>query len=182
MGAWLAIGLVCGALLAPAAVYGAATLTQIVGTNGTTVAQVDQAHQLLTTEIAPASVVTASGTVNSSTCELLYTIPAGKALILKAAFFYLSSSASSGTGGEADLYSNAACSTPIDVTGTVPTGGTSTIPLNLGVGWPIPAKTVLYAKAFAAIGTVAINGYLVGSASVPATALPTGGRAPRVAG
>ncbi len=84
-GAWIAGGLIAAAMLVPGVAYAAATLTQIVGTNGTTVANVSPAHQLLTAPANPASGVSYSGgysdSVATSACKSIATLPTGKALV-----------------------------------------------------------------------------------------------------
>jgi hypothetical protein len=84
-GAWIAAGLVAAAMLAPGVAYATATLTQIVGTNGTTVAQVSKARQVYVAPADPANAVTFeagySGTTDSG-CLTLGSPPSGKALVI----------------------------------------------------------------------------------------------------
>jgi hypothetical protein len=84
-GAWIAGGLVAAAMLVPGVAYAAATMTQIVGTNGTTVAQVSTAHQLLVAPAGPSSEFSFNSGYSGATdsmCMALGSMPAGKALIV----------------------------------------------------------------------------------------------------
>ena len=85
-GAWIAGGLVAAAMLAPGIAYATATITQIAGKNGTTVAQVTPANQLQVSEIAPGSFFSkfvSSDNAGTSDCETLTTTPATKGLIVR---------------------------------------------------------------------------------------------------
>ena len=84
-GAWIAGGLVAAAMVVPGAAYATATLTQIVGTNGTTVAQVSKAKQLYTTPSDPNTAVSFQNSYagnTTSSCLTLATPPTGKALVI----------------------------------------------------------------------------------------------------
>jgi hypothetical protein len=80
-GAWIFAGLVSAAVIAPATVY-AATITKValVGSDGTT-AGVTPQHQLLTVPIGPSKVVHAVKVVHSG-CTVVYSPPAGKAIVV----------------------------------------------------------------------------------------------------
>jgi hypothetical protein len=85
-GAWIAGGLLGAALLVPGISYAAATMTKIVGTNGTTVAQVTRANQLQATETAPANFYSQTADSYNETlgsCDTLTTTPANKGLIIQ---------------------------------------------------------------------------------------------------
>ena len=81
-GAWICTGLIGAAVIAPASVYAAAAVTKvaIAGSDGTT-ANVTKQHQLLTATIPPSRVVHAQAGVNGP-CKVLYTPPAGKAIVV----------------------------------------------------------------------------------------------------
>jgi hypothetical protein len=85
-GAWIAGGLVVAALIVPGVSYATATLTELVGTNGTTAADVSKGHQLLTAEATPANFFSASTAVygtNSTTCTALTGPTTGHGLVLR---------------------------------------------------------------------------------------------------
>jgi hypothetical protein len=84
-GAWIAGGLVAAAMVVPGVSYAAATLTQIVGTNGTTTANVSKAHQLLTAEATPSAFFTGQTSVSgtsSTVCQSFASPPAGHGAVL----------------------------------------------------------------------------------------------------
>ena len=110
-GAWLAAGLVTAALVVPGVSAAAAALTQIVGTNGTTVADVSKAHQLLTAPATPASLFSLTGNISTTAttaCTSLGAIPAGKAAILRDLRFTVFTG--SFTDDAVNLFANSSCS------------------------------------------------------------------------
>jgi hypothetical protein len=85
-GAWIAGGLVAAAMLVPGIAYATSTVTQIVGKNGTTVAQVTPASQLQVTEVAPGSFFSkfaSSDNAGSFDCDTLTTAPANQGVIVR---------------------------------------------------------------------------------------------------
>ena len=112
-GAWICIGLIGAAIAAPATVYAAASSTVAIGnTTGTQTAKVTTNHQLLTTPIDPASVVTIANSVSAG-CKTIYTPPAGKAIVVTDATYTV------GTGVEGSedyggLFAGSGCGTIVD--------------------------------------------------------------------
>jgi hypothetical protein len=169
-GAWIAGGLVAAAMLAPGIAYATATMTQIVGTNGTTVAQVSKAKQLYVAPSDPNTVVSFSSGYDGSTtssCLTLATPPTGKALVITdirysvskgspADHLYLTNTVGCGAGG-----------TVIDA--VLPAGnGEYTFP----AGLPVHATSALSFHVANSSGTeddvtVYADGY-----TVPSTVLP----------
>lgn len=85
-GAWIAGGLVAAALVIPGASYAAATLTEIVGSNGTTAANVSKGHQLLTAEAMPSNFFTETASVadsESTACQDIGGPPLGHGAVLR---------------------------------------------------------------------------------------------------
>lgn len=113
-GAWIAGGLVAAAMLAPGVAYATATLTQIVGTNGTTVAQVSKARQVYVAPTDPANAVTFeagySGTADSG-CLTLGTVPTGKAVVITD-LRYTVNAGGANAGDTLYLSANTGCGAP----------------------------------------------------------------------
>ncbi len=177
-GLWLAVGLVAGILLAPAAV-GSAGLINIVGTNGKR-AQVTPANQLQTAPASPAMYrnVFTPGIV--STCSVVFAAPAKSGAVVTSVAFNVWQNPAPGLGSYVFVSLNSACSGRI-VTRFNPGGiGMTVVPFNPGFALKAGAK--LYAVALGSVATeLTVTGYLVPKAAVPATT-PTARQSARAQG
>lgn len=144
-GAWIAGGLIAAALVVPGATYAAATLTQIVGSNGKTVAQVTKAHQLLTSPAQPSSMFTSglqatTSAAGTSACIAVVATPGADGLILRQIRYTVQNG-----GGAADtieFFTDSSCIDPVAEIGFTP--GNGVLPLDPGV--PITGGGDLYAR------------------------------------
>jgi len=167
-GAWIAIGLVAGSILAPATAVAATSLVGIVGPNNVR-AGVTSAGQLRTAEAAPyAFQVYARNGVVSGGCSVITTSVGTKAYIAKQVVFNVYEDPTPGAGDYVALYSDAACSSqPIAV---VTPGLVNAWTYPLDPGFAIQAGGGLYAQAFGGVESdVTVYGYTVGATDVPAT-------------
>jgi hypothetical protein len=175
VGGLLVAGFVLCALLIPTGALSAApSLVGITDNSGTHVASVDKAHQLLAAESDPANAVTIVGIVNGTTCGSLYTVPAGKALVLKNVTF-AGTFSGTGTGtGELVLYSGPGCSGAIWALAyfSQSAGNAQTINEDTGSQVVIPPGTQLDMFELPSLtdSNVVLYGYLVPAAAAPAGA------------
>ena len=177
-GAWLAAGLVTAALVVPGVSAAAAALTQIVGTNGTTVADVSKAHQLLTAPATPASLFSLTGNISttaSTACTSLGAIPAGKAAILRDLRFTVFTG--SFTDDAVNLFANSSCSgAAIGRLGLTAGNGEMTFDPGIAIPAGGSASYVVINNSGTRDGvSYAVDGYSVPSGSVP-SATPAIGR------
>ena len=143
-------------------------------------ASVDSAHRLktldtvsgnvLAQETTPANIVRFFG--GGVSCSQIYTVPPGKALILKAANGYVFKSTSDAYG-ELDLYSGASCNS--FVASFVSDHAGSTVTENFGPGITFGAGTGVSLAASRGSGTVHGFGYLVPASAVPPGAASSDG-------
>lgn len=160
-GAWLFCEIVVAALIAPAGVYAAVNSRVAIGNlNDDVTANVTQQHQLLTTVIAPANLLTIGGSVTTNACKVIYRPPAGKALML----MNLTISLGTGTAGhEAKaLVSDNFCILSYDFVDTSQAHDTEQRVYPAGL--PLPALALESAGSPAFIAAV---GYLIPASSVP---------------
>jgi hypothetical protein len=160
-GAWLFGGIVAAALIAPAGVYAAVNSHVAIGNPGnTTTAIVDAEHQLLTTTIDPRNIVRFAAGTSTHGCTVLYTPPAGKALVVLSLTVELETP---GSGGSAALTSGAACANVYDVfaTNLLSDAEQRIYP----AGLPIPNLSV---KNFTNTTNVLVTGYLIPTSQLPA--------------
>jgi hypothetical protein len=149
------------------------------GSNAARLAKVDVAGKLAVgdgagpltvdgavSETAPANLVRVFG-FPSSSCPTNYTVPAGKALIIKSITFFAHST-SPGSDSEIDVYSGAGCGSFIAAGVTDRTD--ETIAESFGAGMALPAGSVISSYAYNSAGSYALQGYLVPAAAVPAGA------------
>jgi hypothetical protein len=170
-------------------------------------ASVDSAHRLKVGDAAGAMTVDGSVTATeasaanfvrvfaatSSTCSNAYTIPSGKALILKSMQAFIHNAGSPGSDAEAIVYNAANCSGSL-VAAAISDRAHENVAQNFEPGIAIPAGHVVATQGFGDSGSVMLYGYLVPASSVPASAAapaarngagtvqgasPTGARAPR---
>ena len=165
--ACLAIGLAAGVLLAPTGALSAVpTLVRITDT-GSHAANVTKAHQLLAAESDPAAAVLLSAGAPAS-CVPVYTVPAGKALVMKTATFDLQMG-STQTNGNASLRSGSDCGGATWANEWA-TGANTTATLtdDLGSTSVLPAGTELdfYNGGFL-YAYVTVHGYLIPAAAAP---------------
>ncbi|MFL6237907.1 MAG: hypothetical protein ACJ735_00245 [Actinomycetes bacterium] len=165
-GAWIFTGLVTAAIVAPTAVYAAASSTVAIGnTSGTTTATVTPQHQLLTTTIAPRDVIRTSGAVGGTVCQPVYIPPAGKAVVLTSVTFDVGT----GTAGAAayGYLLDASCGTIYDYVDTREASETQarTYP----IGLPMPSVGLFGGSGDVVIRAY-ITGYLIPAGQLPATA------------
>jgi len=170
-GAWIAGGLIVAAMLAPGIAYATATVTQIVGTNGTTVAQVSKERQLFVAPSDPSNSVTFeagyAGTASSS-CTSLATPPSGKAMVITD-LRYTVDAGSAASGDTAWISANTGCGAP----------AVAEILLTPGNGeMQFPAGLAIHATSGLSFHVVDSSGQqdsvdlYVDGYTVPATALP----------
>jgi hypothetical protein len=164
----LTIGVVIGAvLLSGVAVAAAPGLVTIADPSGTNKASVNGAGQLLAAESNPRNtvVIYASSPVVSS-CNVQYTVPTGKALIIKSATLY-TEQPSNATGPEMDLYFGG-CSRWITTVNPDLTRYRHAEIQSWPLGIPVPSgetvDTFCYDTSYCA---AIITGYLVPSTLVP---------------
>jgi len=168
-GEWIAIGLVVGSILAPAAAVAATTVVGIIGPNNVR-ASVSYAGQLKTVEAQPSNlIVFARNGVVSGGCSTVTANVGTRGYVAKQVVFDVYSQDS--TPGPADfiaLYTDASCSTQPIAMVTPATVNAWTYPLDPGFG--IQAGGGLYAQAFGAVeSNVSVYGYTVPTTDVPTT-------------
>jgi hypothetical protein len=162
-GAWIFAGIVTAAVIAPVGVYAAATSTTAIGnTTNSNTATVTSQHQLLTTPIAPKQVVHVFEAVSGGACTVLYTPPAGKAVLITAVTWDVGSG-TQGTEEWAEL-TNSTCSSPYEIADT--TQGFDTQHFEYPTGVPVPTITAYDGTSATAI--VEVTGYLIPASQLPA--------------
>jgi len=168
-GAWIAIGIVAGSILAPATAVAATSLVGIVGPNNVR-AGVTTAGQLRTAEAAPyAFQAYARNGVVLGSCSVITSSVGTKAYIAKQiAFDVYALDSSPGPSDYVAVYTDALCqSQPIAMV-TAASVNTWTYPLD--PGFAIQAGGGLYVEAYGGVeANVTVYGYTVGATDVPAT-------------
>ncbi|MDT4942449.1 MAG: hypothetical protein QOJ34_2538 [Pseudonocardiales bacterium] len=172
-GAWIFTGLVTAAIVAPTAVYAAASSTVAIGNTGNGfTATVTNNHQLLTTTVAPNNVVRAYG-ASLNNCSAVYTPPAGKAIVVTSVTYDMFTSTAPGSRNFAYL-TNGACTIPYDAVDTDLAHETET--RTFPIGLPM-ASVGIFGQTPTGIAGAYITGYLIPAtqlpAAAPATKLPT---------
>jgi hypothetical protein len=168
-GGWIAVGLVIGLVVAPGAAIAAATVVQIVGTNGVTKAQVTPANQLQTAEAAPSSFVEHSGLLSTpGNCTAIATAPANKGLVLKDLYVNIYDNPSPGPGQFFTLNKGSTCTTGYVV--SINAGSVNGFSVPLGPGFALKAGASLYAETSGSVKAgYYLYGYTVPAGDVPAT-------------
>lgn len=160
-GAWIFLGLICAAVIAPVGVY-AATVTNVrlLGAGSTTAASVTAQHQLLTTQIAPARVIHKEAGVPGP-CKAVYTPPAGKGIVVTSVV-YTYGSGVQGNENFGGLFNGAGCSDIVDQIDQIDKFGSiqHTFPTGL------PMKSV-YGTASGGQINMFLTGYLIDASSLP---------------
>jgi hypothetical protein len=176
---WIAAAIVIGALIAPGGVVSAATtsLTTIAGKSGVHTASVTGASQLLATESDPKSAVSVRGSIDpSSSCQAIYTVPAGKALVIKTVVFNATFAPADTDGALVLNTANASgpCDGPTLAVATLDRsqGLAQTLPEDLGGEVIVPQNTVvdILHSGISGNGGAQIYGYTIPAAAAPATA------------
>jgi hypothetical protein len=128
---------------------------------------------LATTQTAPPNLVRIFA--NASTgCQTVYTIPAGKALVLKSATGVVGTNG--GNIGELDLFAGTTCTAANVVTSFDTDRLADTIGEPLGAGVGIPAGSALSIEAPVGDGTLEAYGYLVPASAIPSAGAAASGR------
>jgi hypothetical protein len=161
----------------------AASVTRVVlqGTGpGATSAVVDKGGQILSTDTPPHDIVSFLA-ISSSNCTSVYTVPVGKALVIKQVNFSMSSSG--GVAADLAFYTGTGqCTEFTGIEGRTATN--QSVDESLGPGVVLPARTSLTLLREAGDGYALVTGYLISSAAassagslhVPAGARPVGSR------
>jgi hypothetical protein len=162
---WLALGLVVGLLLAPAAAYAAANLVGIVGSNGKR-AQVTGANQLQTAEATP-SQFKAINFFGPGACDVVYTVPSTKAFVLKQVLFDVYADPTPGSVNYMAISADAACINPIALVNPGSVGG---YPIPLEPGFAFKAGAKIYGSTAGNVaGDLYMLGYFVPKSAVGST-------------
>jgi hypothetical protein len=194
----LAIGVLVGSVIGPPIVQAATSLVTIQGAGSTHKAKVDstgrllvnskgttkitgvgstKASQLLTTEAGAAAAVVV---FNGPSCAAggIYTIPAGKALIITGVNFY---NHAAGAGDHELILLTGPAASPCSslVAAGIQTDVDVSQNQSFHPGIPVPAGGAVGLSAFNDNGTVELYGYLVPAAAVPPI---VSRKAPRVHG
>jgi hypothetical protein len=164
-GAWIFTGLVCAAVVAPATVY-AATITQVALVDkGGTGASITPQHQLLTIPIGPSRVVHAAKVAHSG-CTLVYSPPAGKAIVVTSVVYNFGSG-TEGTEVFGGLF-GPGCSAATQVDQIDQTDKFGSIQHTFPTGVPLANVSVTSSGNDIAVFVV---GYLIDATSLPTASL-----------
>lgn len=163
--ACLAVGLAAGVLLVPTGALSAApSLVQL--SDGTHTATISKAHQLLAAESDPANAVVVSAGDDGG-CVVLYTVPKGKALVLKNATFNLQFTTQA--IGQVLLKSGPNCNGTVWANDwTSGANGGLTMTDDLGSVTVLPAHAELdFGTSNLLYAYVVVRGYLIPAAAAP---------------
>lgn len=168
-GAWIAIGLVAGSILAPAAAVAAQTVVGIVGPNNAR-AGVTYAGQLRTAEAPPSAmqVFARNGVVTGPCGDVTANVGARGYVMKQVVFDVYADSADPGPADFVAVYTDAGCAgQPIAII-TPATAGVWSYPLD--PGFAIQPGGGLWTKASGQVeSNVTVYGYTVPATDVPAT-------------
>jgi hypothetical protein len=165
-GAWIFTSVVTAAVIAPTAVYAAATSTVAIGNTGNSAtATVTTQHQLLTAVVAPRDVVHGSGYAGPGQTVAVYTPPAGKAVVVTSVTYDLYS----GMAGT-DTYGYLTPATNFDVYDIAETAQAydsrqATFP----AGLPMPSIGIVNPTTSGSV-YISFTGYLIPVSQLPAGA------------
>jgi len=169
--AWIAVGLLGAAVIAPATAVAASNLVGIVGSNGARAA-VTSAGALETGAANPSSFVAIYGA--QSACGLIYTVPKGHGLIVQSVTFNTLSATTTGGGFYTGLYvgkSATICTGEGYFLDNNP-GGTGEISVPLTPGYALKSGTEIWENS-TVNAEVYITGYLVPASAVPSNRIPS---------
>lgn len=163
-GAWIALGLAVGLVLAPAGAIAATNLVGIVASNGAR-ASVTAAGQLRVAE-ASATSFRELKAISTTGCAKLIKVPANDGFIIKSVTFDTWDDPTPGGGNFASVYLGSGCNPNQEVIVINPgsVGGT-TVPLDPGFAVP-PNGVLTYNVAGNVSADVYVTGYLVPKADV----------------
>jgi hypothetical protein len=169
--AWVAVGLLGAAIIAPAAAVAGTNLVTIIGAHNVH-AGVTPDGQLQTTETAPGSAVDLFGGQIPNKCLKVYTVPHGKALIIENVTFNTLSVTTTGPGNFTGIYPTSSCSRYFldnnpGVTGEVSVPTTPGIALKQG-------STIYLHSSPTVDSEIYVYGYLVPASEVSANHLVSG--------
>jgi len=169
--AWIAVGLLGAAVIAPATAVAASNLVGIVGSNGAR-ANVTSDGAVQTADASPSSFVAAYGYDLDATCNLVYTVPKGYGLVITGVTFNTLSATTTGSGYFTGLYTASTCPGDSYFLDDNPPGtGEETVPLD--PGYALKSGTSIYVYAASPLESeVYVNGYLVPSKDVPKDRIP----------
>jgi len=169
-GAWICLGLVAAAVIAPVSVEAVApsTVALVQPGTGTPTSRITAQRQLLTTQVSPEMVVRAVKVVQSNSgCQAVYTPPAGKALMLTSVI-YNYGSGTNGVENFGGLFS-LGCGSIFDQIDGVQAYDTIQHTFPSGM----PTNGVAATSSGGAV-TVFVSGYLIASSQLPSGAAPGG--------
>jgi hypothetical protein len=167
--AWVAIGVLGAAIIAPASAYAASNWVGIVGSNGSRVA-VTPAGQLQETQTSPGNFVALFSPADG-TCEHIYKVPNGKALIIESVTFNtFDLTEPAGDGTFAALYADADCAAPYFLDDDPAGTGENSVPLTPGVA--LKSGTPISVLNSGLDAEVYVFGYLVPSSEVGSSHIP----------
>lgn len=167
-GAWIFASVIAAAIVAPTAVYAAASSTVAIGNaHGTLTATVTANHQLLTTTVLTKDIVHTHGSTDDGVCTTVYTPPAGDAIVVTSVTYHMYSNTTGGFNA-AWLTTAAGCGSLYDVADTDQKDETES--RTFPTGLPMPSVGILCAGAHAELW---ITGYLIPASGLPATPAAT---------
>ena len=171
---WLLAGAALVLLLIPSGALSAVTTSFVTLTDkgGTHFARVDKAQQVLASEADTTQVLAIYGFAEPVNCFSLYTVPAGKALVVKTVNWY--PFMGSETSQEVDVTLDSASCNGSPVTQGEFTGGDGQFQmqtLDLGPGAIVPSGSVLYTESYSpddgASTSFVMRGYLIPAGAAP---------------
>lgn len=163
-GAWIAVGLVAGLVLAPAAAIGATNLVGIVAASGTR-AGVTKAGQLNVAEASPTSFRELKA-FSTTGCAQLIKVPASDGFIIKSVTIDTWSDPTPGNDNFASVYLGSGCNSSHEVILINPGSiGSTTVPFD--PGFAVPPNGILTYNVSGNVGAdVYVTGYLVPKSDV----------------
>jgi hypothetical protein len=169
--AWVAVGLLGAAIIAPATAIAGTNLVSIIGAHGVHAA-VTPDGQLQTTETAPGSVVDLFGGQVSGKCLKVYTVPHGKALIIENVTFNNLIVTATGPGNFTGIYPTSSCSRYF-LDNNPSTPGEVSVPTSPGIA--LKQGSTIYEESSSTVDSeVYLFGYLVPASEVSANHLVSG--------
>ena len=160
---WVTLGLVLGAIILPTAALAAFSDVRIVGTNGTTQAQVTPANQLRVATTDPFRYRQFNSSFSDG-CFTIGTVNSGTGFILKQATFDVYSDSTPGTS-TFTVYAGAGCSGPIIV--TVRPTGNGLVQIPFDPGFALPAGTTISVASNGVSAQSFLLGYTTPTSAVP---------------
>lgn len=156
---WAVAGAAITAIVLPGAASAVSSqVVSIVDAGSGAKAAVDSAHRLRVAETSPGNIVTIGAQVPDS-CTNVYTVPAGRTLIVKNVY---ASPNGSGNNSEVSFYANATCTAPSFAQGLifVSAGSGSNAAIDLGPGVVVKAGQSIAVTTNNSFADVHLYGYL----------------------